>query len=182
MRNQLRCVKCFLFLYFLTLLFTGFLPVCVSKFPHLPSFIFSSLSFFFPHLSFSFCPLHPITLSSQLPRSASLNISMDFPKRWDGTTWGYSGRQITDGESVCVLCLGVCANLYALLSVVRPRVLEKWIIYSIWWLIISLCLQQLTDHWERKAVFVSANVCVWCQHKCSVIRKFCVRIFYSFQS
>ena len=32
---------------------------------------------------------------------------------------------------VCVFFVCVCVNLYALFSVVRQEVLEKWIIYSI---------------------------------------------------
>lgn len=43
-------------------------------------------------------------------------------------------------------CVCVCVTFYALFSVVRQKVPEKWILYRTWGLIIFLCLQELMDN------------------------------------
>lgn len=62
-------------------------------------------------------------------------------------------EMVMDGAIVCSVCaclFHLCGNLYALVSVVRQKVLEEWITRRIRWLIISLCLQHLTAHWEQR--------------------------------
>lgn len=86
-------------------------------------------------------------------------------ERWDSPTWGDNYRW-----SKCVL-LCVCVNLYALFSVVRQEVLEKWIIHSFWWLIISLCLQQLMGHCKER-------LCM-CVRSCAAVF---LRTSFSFRS
>ena len=58
-----------------------------------------------------------------------------------------------DGAFVCVRMdmFHLCGNLYAPISVVRQKVLEKWIIYS------SLCLYVSNNSWT---IGKEGSVCV----------------------
>lgn len=144
-------------LFFLFLIFQSFV------FPVFPSSLLSSVF----HTSYHLLPTYLSLLYSLISVFILLTTPfIDFPKhrkrKMRRNNMGLQWEMIIDGACVCVY-VESCINLYALFSVVRQKALEKWIVCNIWWFIISLCLQQLTDHW--------GCVCVLCKYNCTLITR-----------